>query len=169
MPDSDRGDGVDRGVLDPAVSDTGGARVQSLFGQCALSEECARTQERRIRLPVDPVSALGRVAAGKLPSARCDLCHSYPVEAPWQPARDGRRAYSAHAEGAQSDEPATPPCAQRHHRNQWPSDSRCHPFGQARSSRIGATLSYSGEELEGHTLSPIDSVALIAMRPPKAT
>src|SRR5258708_19962053 len=59
MPDSDRGDGVDRGVLDPAVSDTGGARVQSVFSQRTLSEECAWTQERRIRLPVDPVSALG--------------------------------------------------------------------------------------------------------------
>ena len=33
VPDPDRGDGVDRGVLDPAVSNTGGARVQGLFGQ----------------------------------------------------------------------------------------------------------------------------------------
>jgi len=60
------------------------------FSQRALSEECARTQERRLRLRVDPVSALGRVAAGQLPSTRGDLCHSYPVAAPWQPAGDAR-------------------------------------------------------------------------------
>jgi len=84
------GDGIDRRLLDSAVSDPGGARVQSLFSQRALSEECARTQERRLRLRVDPVSALGRVAAGQLPSTRGDLCHSYPVAAPWQPAGDAR-------------------------------------------------------------------------------
>jgi len=70
-----------------------------------------------------------------------DLCPSYPVAAPWQPARDGCRAHSAHAESAQPDESAAPPCAQRHHRHQWPSDSRCHPLGQARSCRTGAALS----------------------------
>jgi Transposase len=49
------------------------------------------------------------------------LCHSYPVEAPRQPARDGSRAHSAHTERAQSDEPATPSCAQRHFRLMaWP-------------------------------------------------
>jgi hypothetical protein len=32
---SERGDGIDRSVLDPAVSDTGGAQVQGLFGQRA--------------------------------------------------------------------------------------------------------------------------------------
>ena len=36
---------------------------------------CARTQERRIPVPVDPVSALGRFG-GKLPTARCDLYDS---------------------------------------------------------------------------------------------
>ncbi len=65
-----------------------------------LSEECAGTQERRIRLPVDPVSALGRVAEGELPATRGDLCYSYSVAPPRQPAGDGRRAHSAHAEGA---------------------------------------------------------------------
>ena len=45
------------------------ALLQGLFGQRALSEECARTQKRRIRLPVDSVSTLGRVAAGELPAA----------------------------------------------------------------------------------------------------
>jgi hypothetical protein len=54
----------------------------------------------------------GRVAAGELPATRCDLCPSYAVAAPWQPAGDGCRAHFTHAEGAQSDEPATPPCAQ---------------------------------------------------------
>src|ERR1700733_15108081 len=68
VPESERGDGVDRGVLDPAVSDTGGARLQGLFSQRTLSEECARAQERHIRLPVDPVSAFGRVTAGQLPA-----------------------------------------------------------------------------------------------------
>jgi len=92
----------------------------------------------RIRLPVDPVSAFGRVAAGQLPSTRGDLCPSHSVAAPWQSAGDGRGAHSAHAEGAQPDELATPPCAQRHHRNQWPSDSRCYPRGPARSRRTGA-------------------------------
>jgi hypothetical protein len=82
VPDSERSDGVDRGVLDSAVSDIGGARVQGLFGQRALFEECARTQERRIRLPVDPVSALGRVAAGQLPATRGDLRPTNPVAAP---------------------------------------------------------------------------------------
>ncbi len=38
-------------VLDPVVSDPGGARVQSVFSQRPLSEECARTQQRPIRLP----------------------------------------------------------------------------------------------------------------------
>ncbi len=47
----------------------------------------------------NPVSALGRIAAGKLPATRGDLCPSYPVAAPWQPPGDGRRAHSAHAEG----------------------------------------------------------------------
>ncbi len=36
-----------------------------------------------------PVSALGRIAAGQLPATRGDLCPSYPVAAPWQPAGDG--------------------------------------------------------------------------------
>ncbi len=89
MSDSERGDGVDRSVLDPPVSDPGGARVQSVFSQRALSEERARTQERRIRLPVDPVSALGRTTAGQFSATRGDLCPSYSVAAPWQPAGDG--------------------------------------------------------------------------------
>jgi len=59
-----------------------------------------RTQEPRIRQPVDTVSALGRVAAGELPAIRRDLCPSYPVAAPWQPAVGGCRAHSANAEGA---------------------------------------------------------------------
>ena len=46
-------------------------------------------RKRRIRLPVDPVSALGGIAAGQLPATRGDLCHSYPVAAPWQLAGDG--------------------------------------------------------------------------------
>src|SRR5271170_8481482 len=71
VPDSHRGDGVYRRVLDTAVSDSGATRLGGVSGQRSLPEECSRTQERCFRLSVDPVSSLGWSTQRELPAAGC--------------------------------------------------------------------------------------------------
>ena len=64
------GHGVHRSLLDSAVSDSGIQRARSLSGQRALLKKCSGPQERRFRLPVDSVFALGGIAEGQFPSAQ---------------------------------------------------------------------------------------------------
>lgn len=77
-------------------------------GQRSLPEECSRPKERRLRLPVDPVSALGWPASCELSTARSYLCCASALEASRQLITDGRRTHHAYAKGAEPDEPADP-------------------------------------------------------------
>src|ERR1022692_2693876 len=57
-------DGIDRGVLDSVMAGAGRRQVRGMSGQRTTFQECAREKDRRGRLPMVAVSALGWFAAG---------------------------------------------------------------------------------------------------------
>lgn len=90
----------------PLVSDPRGARIPGVPGECALPEECSWPEERRVRLPVDSVPALGRIATNEFSSARSYLCRSSPMATSCQSVADGCRAHYAYAKGLKPNESA---------------------------------------------------------------
>ena len=83
----------------------GGVRVEGLFGYSTRSEEFAGAQERRIRLPVDPVSALGRDVlsniSGTSGQAILDAILLWPARSP----RTGANLSSLAEKPAEQDGP----------------------------------------------------------------
>src|SRR5580693_9170618 len=75
------------------ISDPGSQRLGSLPGQRALLEKCSWPQERCLRLSVDSVFALGRIAASQLPPSHGHLCRAFPLEASRKSVADGLRAH----------------------------------------------------------------------------
>jgi hypothetical protein len=73
------------------------------------------------------LSAFGGIAEGQLPAAGQDMRDSVVMEASGKPRPNGGRAHTAHAKGTKSDESATAPCTERHHRGQRDGNSGCHP------------------------------------------
>src|ERR1017187_8743840 len=90
-------DGIDGSVLDPALSDPGDTRFSGISRECTAREECAWTEKRCVRLPVDSVPAFGGLVEGKLSASRRDLCHPVALEASGEPRTDGSRAYDAYS------------------------------------------------------------------------
>jgi len=78
----------------------------------SLLEECARAQERRLRLPMDSVPSFGWSSASQLPPSGQSMRCPYVVAASSEFTPDGCRTHSAHAEIAQSHECAGPSCAE---------------------------------------------------------
>ena len=74
-------------------------RIRSMPGKRAARKECARPEDRRIRLSVDSILAFGRPSARQLSPAGNDLRDSLYMAAPRQPHRKSRRTRSAHAKG----------------------------------------------------------------------
>src|SRR5215472_14026429 len=111
MSHSERGHGVDRGVLDSGISDSGSTGNPGLFSQLSSRQTCTRAQERCGRLPVVAVPALGGTAARFVSTRGCDLPSAFLAPSPGWVGRDGGRAHPAYAESLESDESATAPRA----------------------------------------------------------
>ena len=125
---SDGGDGVHRGVLDSTLPDSRSARSGSFSCQCSLLKEFSRVEGRRLRLSVDSLLALGRIAEDQLPPVERDLCRSFSLEASREFAADGFRAHHVYAEVAQSDvNLQIHQVPERHHRSERTSDFRRDP------------------------------------------
>ena len=96
--------GVHRGVLDSAVSDFREGGHGSVSGECPKCQTRARAQERRHRLPVAAIPALGGAAARLVPAGTADLRHPFVAPSPRQSSANGRCARATHAESTDPDE-----------------------------------------------------------------
>ena len=90
LPHSDRSYGVDGGVLDPAVSDSGSRRDRGLSGQLPTRETRARAQERCAGLPVAAVPAFGGTVARLVSARSCHLPNPFLASSPRGVGGNGR-------------------------------------------------------------------------------
>src|SRR5271157_105851 len=144
-PHSDRSHGIDRGLLDPFVSDSGGAGDRSLSGQLSPRQACAGTQKRCSRLPVVAVFALGGIAARLLSTGGCHLPPAFAAAPPRGFGGNGGRARAAHAKNAQPDEPATASRAERSDRTKRAGHPGCDPGRRTQSPGAGPTAGPAGQ------------------------
>src|SRR5207247_10997093 len=96
-----RSPGVHRGVLDSAVSNFREGGHGGVSGECPTCQTRARAQERRNRLPVAAISALGGAAASLLPAGRADLRHPFVAPSPRQSGTNGGGVRATHAESTE--------------------------------------------------------------------
>src|SRR5215831_3301475 len=104
--DPDRGDGIDRSVLDSGLSDPGIERDRSLFSECQTGEKCQWAQVGHAGLPVvtNPTQlwiVTGIVSAGE---RHWGVARLYA--APSDADRICRGSCATHAESPDADEPA---------------------------------------------------------------
>src|SRR6202142_4326213 len=92
-------DGIDRGVLDSAMAGAGRRQVRDMPGQRTAFQECAREKDRRGRLPMVAVSALGGFATGVLPARASHLRRANAVAVSRRTDWVCGGTYPAHAEG----------------------------------------------------------------------
>ena len=102
------GDGEHGGVLDTALRCAGTTRGDALFGGRPGHEKRAGAAHGLARMPVDPISAFGRLVAGGISTGRRCLRGAVTDAAPQRIGADGRPTYPAHAEGPDADESADP-------------------------------------------------------------
>ena len=99
--------------------------------QCARCQARARTQNRRQRCTVAAAASFLRSAARQLSPQRSFHRVARLRTSARASARVCGLAYSAHAEGADRDEPPAPPCRRRHHRRNWLADHSVDPLRRA--------------------------------------
>src|ERR1700690_850282 len=87
-------------------------------------------------MPVDSVSALGRVITCGLPAGGASVCLTGDHAAPWRIGADGRPTRPAYAQSAYPDESADPACDFRHDGSDGFGHHGCHLGRAARSGGI---------------------------------
>jgi len=110
MWSAERGDGIDRGVLDSSVPNPGGSPGGCRASQRGSRQECKRAQERYFGLPVVANTALLWTVKRIVPAGAGHRSFTDIDETSTDAGGMRRQPCAAHAEGDDADESATAPC-----------------------------------------------------------